>query len=268
MSTKFKGSKSLVLVRRGFSLDPRTGDYVAETEYQGTQLAVMGQSAQAAAGRLDHQATLQDGYGSIIYRQQVTTPPPGEEGDFPVVRYDVLTESVEEPIWKHPNVVRAAALINAANPGNANVFRDNVEKEVQNEPTSFALPSGDDGVFADAIYAAVVRHLMDEVTGFEKEYVVIRRYRRVPQDNSLVASIGEASLIYSTAQLQLPSIVAFSVPDSAALPAPSQDYVWGWRRRPSQVIYDGNAVEQTGEFVLAPWSRTLFYEVSTKNAGW
>jgi len=122
----------------------------------------------------------------------------------------------------------------------------------------------------EAIFELVVQSLRDGVTSYETDYVVMRRFRRLSQDFAIGASgkfdLDTSLLLYTTAQLGVPNNVAFVLP---AAPADFGDgmYKWRWKRRSQRVEIVGGYVEQTVEFLFAPWS-TLFYSDSGNAFAW
>lgn len=253
----FKG-RALSKVREEFRYDASTNALQKEEEYQGTKRAAIGEFLRLSNGA--NNVTYQN--DGAIGRVVVTT---AIQDDVEYTeRYEVLTEFVERDIFQIPEVAIEAkqydeAIDAAGNDGDP-YYREAAEQAASNKLTFSVDPS------SFPLFSNVVRYLRDGVNGYEVEYVVIRRSRRIPRGSAIVAAIGDGLYIYSTDQLNLPSDVAFAVPDTASFPE-VPDYIWGWRRRPGNSTVEGTFLEQSSEFILSQWS-TLAYKQATGGAAW
>lgn len=255
-----KGSKAIQLVRQEYRWDPQNNTGLIEREYHGSTLSALGFYSKNIGGSQSVSVQLDSGVGRVVL-QTPTTATVSPEQDY-VERYEVSIEFVEKEIWQVPAIAQEARLYDERpnQTADAPFYREACEEMARNK-LSYINP-------ADyPLSAQVIRYLRDGVTGYELEYVVVRRSRKVARNGQNIASVGDGLLIYSTAQLQLPDDVAFSVPDSSALTPISSDYIWGWRRRPSTSSVEGMFVDQSSEFILSQWS-SLFYTQSSGVASW
>lgn len=256
----FKG-RALSLVRREYRYDANTNAIQAEEEYQGTVRSAAGEFVKRTGGADNVVYQNEGGIGRVVVTSAIQDIPAGQEYS---ERYEVLTEFVEKDIFQIPEVALEAkdydSKVDATGTEGDPYYREAAEQAATNK---LALP-----VDANAypLFQSVVRYLRDGTSGYEVEYVVIRRSRRIPRGSDIVASIGDGLNIYTTAQLGLPPDVAFAVPDSSAL-EPVPDYIWGWRRRPGNSTVEGTFLEQSSEFILAQWS-TLAYTQASGGAAW
>ena len=118
------------------------------------------------------------------------------------------------------------------------------------------------------LFKNVVRHLRSGVTGYQIDFVTLRRFRQIDLTYAYAGgkmSLSDGQIVYSTAQLNLPSNVTFTLPSTPS--DPSADFSWGWRLRGQRVELQGNYAEQVVELVFAPWS-TLAYTNATGNLDW
>lgn len=244
------------ITRTGLVYNPETKLYVRETEYTGSQLGIAGLANNFKANNRDHRLDYENGLSRVTVYDPVSGPP-----DFD--RYEISWEMEQREIWSHPTVKESMIAYDALSAGEADTFRKRAEDAVDSNT--------DDSDITDPVFAQVVANLKAGINSWEQEYIVLRRTRVVPPNLSSPVNISAASLIYTTAQLQLPGDVLFVVPSDAEIatfPEPDPDnFRWGWRRRPSTSTIQGQANEQTSEFLLAAWS-LLFYTSATSNADW
>lgn len=255
-----KGSKAIQLVRQEYRYDPQQQASIVEREYQGSTASALGLYSKTSGGNTNVSVQLDGGIGRVVTQVPTFVTVNQEYTE----RYEVVTEFVEKDIFQIPAVAQEAReyndIVDASGATDDPYYRELAELVAANK-VSGANPAGFD------LFPQVVRYLRDGVTGYELEYVVIKRSRRIPRGSGTVASIGDGLVYYTTAQLVLPEDVAFSVPDSTSLTPISSDYAWGWRRRPSQSVVEGMYVEQSSEFILSQWS-TLAYSPSSTEAAW
>ena len=260
-----KGKSGPVLVGTRYITDPGTGDRMFEWEYAGSALAIQGFTNSQSFKNENIDIRLENGMGRAYIRAANSN-----KGNADLVyRYEISTETLETEIWSHPSVIAEAAAYNlaVASQNGARTYRQLAEDVAESVDTTVNVSAA-----TYPNWQTVVEMLRDGVTGWEKEYIVFRRTRRIPSNfvttpSQLVANLGATSLIYSTAQLGLPAGLSFAVPDSDSLSPSSSLYTWGWRRRPSNITFDGSWIEQVGEFLLAEWA-TLFYTESASAASW
>lgn len=255
-----KGSKAIQLVRQEYRYDPQQQASIVEREYQGSTASALGLYSKTSGGNTNVSVQLDGGIGRVVTQVPTFVTVNQEYTE----RYEVVTEFVEKDIFQIPAVAQEAREYNdSVDAGGAEddpYYREAAEQVATNKLTLT-------GINQWTYFNQVVRYLRDGVTGYELEYVVIKRSRRIPRGSGTVASIGDGLVYYTTAQLLLPDDVAFSVPNSTSLTPISSDYAWGWRRRPSQSVVEGMYVEQSSEFILSQWS-TLAYSASSTEAAW
>lgn len=263
MGYKVKGNAGPILESVRFEFDPATAELVKETVWGGSTRAIEGQATDLRNRNLAFHSILEEtGRGQTIQRTPVFNK--GESLDL-LVRYEIATEFLEQDLFRHKTVSDAADAYDLAAADGADTFRAAAEEAVGAKLST-----------SNTVLGRVIEHLRKGVTGFEREYIVLRRSRRIPFNGPAINAIGglpqvailEGRLIYSTEQLGVPAAVAFSLPNLNDLPQSDwADAQWGWRRRPSSVIFDGGWIEQSSEFILAEWS-LLAYEVATGAASW
>jgi len=259
MSYKVKGHPGPHLQNRRFTFDATTGTYFLERTWAGSAKAIEGQSGQFRVQGISHEAMIEDRGNGFSFDRQ----PLNKEEDLEAsVRYEIASEFIEQDIFRHKTVSDDADSFDASLGDGDVTYRKFCEDAVTDHNV---------GLTAGTVKARVVTHLRKGVPGFEREYIVLRRSRRVGfyGKNPLpVASILDGRFIYTTEQLGIPDAVAFSLPDLGSLPISDWDDVaWGWRRRPSSIVYTGDTIEQASEFILAEWS-LLLYEPANGPAGW
>jgi hypothetical protein len=256
-----KGSKAIQLVRQEYRYDPQQQTNVIEREYQGSTLSALGFYTKTAGGQNNVSVQLDGGVGRVVVQSPVGGSKSGEEY---TEKYEVVTEFVEKEIWQIPKVAEEARYHDEKVDSNG-VEGDQYYREIAESCAARKAKYLNEAFYPE--FKRVVRYLRDGVTGYELEYVVIKRSRRIPRGTTQVATIGEGLFYYTTAQLLLPDDISFSVPDSTKLTPIHYDYAWGWRRRPSQCVIDGMYMDQSSEFILSQWS-TLAYKPAGGNAAW
>ena len=255
MSGIFKGQQSVVLVAEEVVYDPESGVRYKDQHFQGSKSAIFGLGAGLEqAGVPYRNGEVSGPVYSLTARIAFNDVSEVENLD----RYEISTESIEKDIFEHPLVIAAASTYDASIATGAETFRERAERFVR-EKHDFNI---------NATFDTVVRHLKNGVTGFAEDFLLLRRFRKIDLTYGYASgkfNLADGSLVYSTAQLNLPSGVAFQLPTSPA--NPSSDYVWGWKRRGQRVEIVGQFVEQTVELLFAPWS-TFLYTAATGNLSW
>ena len=261
MSYKVKGNAGPHLQQERFTFDPAEARWYRERTWSGSARAIEGQAVQLRNAGIGFEAILEErGVGFSFERTPLSTPPQIATSD---VRYEISTEFLEQDIFRHKTVSDDADTYDAALADGADTYRKFAEKAVDEIKASIT-----------PIQQRVTEHLRKGLTGFEREYIVLRRSRKVPYfgkasgSGFVKAAVLDGRFIYSTGQLLLPAAIGFTLPDLSALPTSDWDDVqWGWRRRPSSIIFTGDFIEQSSEFVLAEWS-LLAYEIAGSDATW
>lgn len=254
MSEIWKGTVGPVLVAEEPQYDASTGDGSVIVTYQGSRNAIYGMTPGFASQGVSYQIS----QSGPVYTLSARIPVSTGMTEVPPDRYEISTESQDKDIFENPTVIADAEAYDAALATNAKTYRKRAEDAVSEYD-----------IGPTATFQSVVRHLKGGVTGYQIDFITLRRFRKCSLEYGY-GSAGKIYLdsglyIYTTAQLNLPQDVAFSLP---ATPSdPSTDYSWGWRKRGQRVDIVGNYAEQTVELVFAPWS-TLLYEDATGNLDW
>jgi hypothetical protein len=258
MSAIWKGTVGPVVVSEEIHHESETGNVSVDITYQGSRDAIFGLSVEFENQRVSFQ-TSQSG---PVHTLTARIPTIINTGEAPPDRYEISTEAQDKDIFEHPLIVYEMNIYDPSVSAEAKTYRklalDFVEKGTE--------------AFNNAVYpnfGNLIRHLKSGVTGYQIDFLVLRRFRKVALDYGY-GSAGRIGLdsglyIYSTSQLNLPQSVAFSLPATPS--APSTDYGWGWRKRGQRVDIVGNYAEQTVELVFAPWS-TMLYADATGNLDW
>jgi hypothetical protein len=261
--SKVKGQGSPVFQGSQYRYDPSEGVYIRETQWAGSEKSIASLSSKYAATRIGHTAEVQNGVGHLTSRA-----PLAEVTNQVEERYELVSEFIEKDGFSHPTVSASAfAWDDTITTTGIKSFRKYVEDEVEEHQS---IPFGGPAL---VVLNRMVKHLRNGLTGYERENIIIRRYRKAPGNNPLgwQASILDGKYIYTTAQLGLPSDVAWQLPDITdgnLFPVSiAGELKWGWRRRPTTNVWAREYIEQSSEFVLAEWS-LLYYEEATGFAGW
>lgn len=256
-----KGANAVQLVRKEYRYDSQQEVNLLEEEYHGSTASAIGLYTKLAGGARNVSVQLDNGIGRVVTQTPVSI---SKTQDVYSERYELVTEFVEKEIWQIPAVAQEArrydSTVDATGEPEAPYYRELAE-------TCAASKTDVLDASQYPLFAKVIRYIRDAVNGYELEYIVIRRSRRVPRGIRRLVSAGDGLFYYTTSQLVLPDDVFFSVPDTTSLTPISADYAWGWRRRPSQSVIDGLYVEQSSEFILSQWS-TIAYSPSTQDASW
>jgi hypothetical protein len=257
MSAIFKGYAGVVVHAEEPYFDAENGSLWVDVTYQGGRANIFGVMADLQAQDVSYRVS-QDGPVFTLTARFPTIV----NTDTPADRYEITTESQDKSIFEHPLALAAADEWDFTIQEGESSWRQSIEDALEAEGTG--LFSGKN----DTTEGKVIRHLRGGVTGWQIDFLVLRRFRQVAlQYANAAGKIGldDGQFIYSTAQLSLPAGVAFSLPSTPA--APSDDYAWGWRKRGQRVEIVGNFAEQTVELVFAPWS-TFLYTNASGNLAW
>jgi len=251
-----RGAQGYTQVHFGPGYDPETDVYYFDVTWEGTLEALRGLEANLRAEGIAYQIVNNGPLCSLSARL------PQED---PVDQYSISTEATEKSIFEFPDAIFAAQSYDAGKPEGDPTWRSLAEDAIR---TVVAL--GGFGTVPGTIEQLVVNHLRNGVTGWQVDFVTLRRTRRVKRAFAFAVggkfSLDIGLLLYSSAQLNLPADVAFSLPVAAAHPVPSE-FLWAWRKRGQHTDYVGQWIEQSVELLYAPWS-LLFYDPSGDNLDW
>lgn len=255
MSAIFKGQAGVILVAEEPAHDADSGTDMFDTTWAGSRAAIFGLATDLRAQGISFRTT-QSGPVYMLTARVPTVQP----DEVPPDRYEISTEAVDKSVFEIPEAIAESQVYDGLLPEGAETYKQWAEQTAATKRNFVA------GTWP--IQEAIVRHLKAGVTGFQIDFVVLRRFRQCPIEYANSAgrfTLDANNYIYTTGQLNLPSSVAFITP---AFPAdPSVDFAWGWKRRSQRVEIVGDYAEQTVELVLAPWS-TLAYEVATSPLNW
>lgn len=258
MSYVVQGFQGVTMVKRAPSYNAETKILTYTTEYQGSEAAVRGLelplSQQGLSYRTDHNGPV----WSLFVDDPVQ-----ESIDENLDRWEIFTESTEKSLFELSSVVEYSSAYDAGiGPGDP-TFKSVIEAAVASKE---ATPFGPEGV-----PFSLVAHLRSGVTGWQLDFVGIRRTRRMLASTSqgFRVSLDDGLYIYNTGQLGVPSTVAFGLPITPPVIPPTGTtlFRWGWRKRSQRVEIIGSFVEQTVELLFAPWS-TLAYRDAQNNLAW
>lgn len=257
MSAKWKGTLQIVLVSDEPFYDPSSGLQYTDRIWAGKEEAIKGFANDLEEEGIGYQISA----SPPIFMISARIPISDATIDIPD-RYEISTEAQDKSIFELPGVVEEIIRYDASIAETAETYKSRAERFVDKGLTY---------VFDDInfpLFGKVVRHLRNGVTGFQTDYVVLRRMRQIDLSYGYSGgrmNLSDGLLIFTTAQLNLPSEVGFVVPSTPT--DPSADYAWGWKVRGQRVELVGNYMEQVVELVFAPWS-TLAYELSSSNLSW
>lgn len=248
----FKGYQGVTLHAEEPYFDAETGSLWVDVTYKGSRNGILDVGGDMRAQGVSYQCS-QDGPVHTL-RAKVPTIINTEN---PQDRYEITTEAQDKSIFEHPDAIAAADGWDSTIAEGDDTWRKSIEDAVEADGT---------GLFRgvnDTVEGKVIRALRAGVTGWQIDFIVLRRFRQVAIEyaqNAGKISLDDGQYIYTTAQLNLPQTVYFNLPDTPA--DPSDDYKWGWRKRGQRVEIVGNFAEQTVELVFAPWSLFLYTESS------
>lgn len=262
MSALFKGRQNASLVSEEPAFDAETGARQFDQTFAGSKDVIYGLARSFEEDNLSYRISNQGPVYSIVVRV-----PEIDATQELLDRYEISTESEEKSIFEHPSVIVAAAEWDTG-PGALLSSFKKLAEDAADDNSGYSLASASISAETQATFQSVVRHLRSKAVGYQIDFITLRRFRQIDITYAYSGgrfNLDDGSRIYSTAQLNLPASVAFSLP---ATPSdPSADYSWGWKRRGQRVEIVGTLIEQTVELVFAPWS-TLLYENATGNLNW
>lgn len=254
MSANFKGKQGIVLVSEEPAFDAESGVQQFDQTWVGSKLAIFGFAQQLKDNGISYRTSNSGPVYQITARVPQNDPTEVPQLD----RYEIFTESQDKSIFEHPIVLADAETFDATIAGSAaDTYRKRAEDAVESTDTG-----------PTTTWQTVVRHLRAGATGFQIDFVGLRRFRQIDQTYAYAAgkfNLAQSTFVYTTAQLGLPQNIAFVLPDAPS--NPSSDFKWGWRRRAQRVEFVGNFAEQTVELLFAPWS-TLEYQSANSPLSW
>ena len=261
MSAIWKNSVGPVIVHDEARWESETLSYWINRTYQGRQDAIAGLEVGLQTAGIDYDITNEGPVYQLTTRIPIVSPDTAS-----VDRFEISTESSEVEIWTLPAVFeeaqRLANALVAGERGYQKLAEDFVEDGTPHNLTFAAYP----------LFFEVVKHLRGGVKTFPVDFIVMRRFRRIDREFSIGATgrmnTDNGNFLYSTAQLNLPSDVAFVLPVSPATNALwDASFRWSWRKRGQRVEFVDQWVEQTVEVLFAPHS-LLVNQIATGNLIW
>lgn len=261
----FKGTKGPVLLRVESSFNAETNQYDRKLTYRGDRVAISGKERQLQEEGIAYDITQE---GPVF--ELVTRIPNNDPDILPLDKYEIGTGTTEIDIFQVPAVMAEAAKYDAA------VAAAAIDGTPFYRTTAEAYATEFKGtILSDTTYPLwdkVVKHLKAKVTTFPVDYLILKRFRQVDTGYSLAPpgrfNLSDGLFIYTSAQLQLPPTVAFTLPDAPTNPlAYTELLIWGWRRKSQNLELVGNLMQQSVELEFGPWSR-LYFIPATANLAW
>jgi len=260
MSALFKGTGGYVIVADEPQFDSQTGAKWFDRTWAGSVGAINGLTVELEAQGISYRTSQSGPVVTLTARVPWIEPE-----EVPPDRYEITTTAQDKSIFEHPLVVEDAYNYDGGLTADRDTYREKCEKAVSSYVDFLIFNSGNSSnpAAANARFARVVRHLRGGTTGWQVDFITLRRFRQVSIEYASGAgkfNLTDSQYIYTTAQLGLPASVAFSLPSApdAPYPADVQDYQWGWRRIGQRVDIVGNFAEQNVELTFAPWSNLLY----------
>lgn len=261
MSAIFKGRQSASLISEEPVFDASTGAREFDQTFAGSKEVIMGLAVGFEEDGISYRVT-NNGPVYVITARVPQMDPTQENPD----RYEIYTESQSLSLFQHPSIVDDAVVYDntiSEQDTYRKTAEDFVDGTIQIGDTRFANPSDELTRFL-----SLVEHLRAGVTGYEEDNLVLSRFRQIENNYAVGAgqfTLRESGLVYTTAQLNLPSSIAFTL---ASLPTGALGLGrWGWRLRGQRVERIGSLTEQTVQLTYAAWS-TLVYEDAVGNLNW
>lgn len=260
MSAVFKGRQSASLVSEEPVFDAATGVGEFDQTFAGSKSAIFAMAQQFEDDGISYRVT-NNGPVYIITARVPYIDPTQSNPD----RYEIFTEAQSLSLFNLPAIIQAAAVFDAALDDGEDTYRKVVEDSAESpqaiNTSALTQDQADDMV-------ELIAHLKAGVSGYEEDNLVLSRFRQI--DNAYAIGTGQMTLresayVYTTAQLQLPSDIAFSL---ASLPTGALGLGrWGWRLRGQRVERVGSLTEQVMQLTYAAWS-SLAYPDATGNLNW
>lgn len=260
MSATWKGTLQIVLTSDEPYFDPATGIKYTDRIWEGREDVVRGWANELEQSGIGYQIFAKNPPVFGISARIPINEPTSEVLD----RYEITTEAQDKSIFEIPDIIADADTYDAGIANGADTYREIAEECARKKratPTSTVPGFG-------ARFERIVRNLRAGVTGFQIDFLTLRRFRQIEQSYGYASgrmNLKDGLSIYTTAQLNLPASVAFQIPDAPT--NPGTDYLWGWRVRGQRVELQGNTVEQVVELVFAPWTLAA-YSASSTNLNW
>jgi hypothetical protein len=256
MSASWKGTLQVVLISEEPGYIADSGVEWVDRTWAGRKDAILGWAADLKESGIGYNITAQPPVYLCSARVPVNEPTEVLALD----RYEITTEAQDKSIFELPGVIEEMLAYDASIAESAETYKARAERYVD-KGLSYDLPGF-------PLFGKVVRHLRNGVTGYQIDFLTLRRYRQIDQSYAYAGgkmTLSDGLVIYSSSQLNLPANVAFTLPITPA--DIGADYTWGWRMRGQRVEIVGNYAEQVVELVFAPWS-LLAYEPATVNLNW
>lgn len=254
MSYTILGYQGVTQTKAAPRYNAETKTYTFVREYQGSEAAVRGLEGQLRARGLSYRTD----HAGPVWTLQVDDPV--QDLDEDVDRWEIFTESTEKSIFELPDIILDAIAYDSSLDAGETPFKKACENAV--ETKGGAIESDPSG-------ATVIEHLKAGAVGWQLDLVGLRRTRRLEVYNAnsstYQVTLDTGLLLYTTAQLGVPTSVAFGLPGTPA--DISTLFKWRWRKRSQRVEITGSYVEQTVELLFAPWS-TLAYADAGVNLRW
>jgi hypothetical protein len=256
MSANFKGRQYASLISEEPVFDAETGVRQFDQTFAGSKSVIFGLARSFEEDGISYRVS----NNGPIYTVTARVPqndPVLENPD----RYEIFTESQSLSLFQLPGIVTEMQAYDALLSDGDQTYKQWAEQyadEKNSVISNVTYP----------LFASLVSHLRAGVTGYEEDNLVLTRFRQIENNYAIGAgkfTLRESGQVYSTAQLNLPSDIAFGLAD---LPTGTLGLGrWGWRLRGQRIQRMGSLTEQNIQLTYAAWS-LLAYDDATENLDW
>ena len=254
MPAKWKGSAGPILSHEEAQYDSENLQYTKRANWFGRSDAIAGLELALQAQGLDYDVRNDGPVYNLTTRIPYTNPDTEA-----IDQYEISSESTSISIWELPSVADEI-LRHDASAASPPHYRQKVDDFIE---TGSVVIDGN----SFPLFEVVVRHVQTNKITFPLDSVILRRFRRITRQYARGSTgkmnLDDMKVIYTTAELGLPSDVAFVTPDAPTLPATLVgDFIWGWRKRSSRTEFIGQWVEQSYELIFEQHSLLAFSQAN------
>ena len=241
------GDNSFRKISSAPTFDVEHGWRVTDT-YEGSEEAVkagMGTFAAQGINGVSYQ------YNGPIWRAEFQIVPASDQTGLPEVidQWEFDTDFVQASIWNNPRV-RALA----STGDTLSIWKKDILKAIEDHKTNAEFAAT--GVSAQEL--AIFATVNQGGEGFEYRRITLRRQRTLPITNAQASRPDAVERVYSSAAL----IAAFGIPSAIAArmpvaPTEAPDYfAWTWKARRDSSVYVAQLgkLQESRDWVFAPWS--------------
>ena len=251
MAAIYKGTKGPVLYAEDYDFDPERGRTLVQS-MKGEKSLIYSTAWALEEDGYQLQIRKADGpyYTLEVFTRDIDNGPASS------IRWSVSTAVIQTDIFSFPSI---AAEMESYPPG-PTAYRKGVEASLEDGIDIIAVPDG--AIIEEATYPWAYKALQElryGTTHFQEDRIILRRRETISGRVAAAPAmkVGISRLIYSTAQLQIPTNVPFTLPNLASLEARPES-TWGWLFQGRDVEYDGVVTDRVHEFALYAWSTNLY----------